>query len=264
MLELLISATGKSVNGINKNVKSMRKASCTVICQNREEEVIPEDIAGNGNVRVYSYAERGVSKSRNRALRAMSEPIALLSDDDVVFLSGFEEKIIAAFDKNPYADIICFQILNQEGKLFKDYYRCERSLSKLNCFKVSSIEIAFRSDRVRSSGLVFDEYFGLGSRYPLGEETIFLCDALDKGLKVHYVPETIAIHPSNSSGRVHSREKIIARGAQLRRIYRNTSCLWALLFALKKKGEYSGEYTIGQYFNLLKLGIKDYEKVCVN
>lgn len=66
--------------------------------------------------------------------------------------------------------------------------------------KLSSVEVAFRLDSIKKNGICFNEYFGAGSRFYMGEENIFLFDCLKRGLKILYVPIKVAdLHIQNSS-----------------------------------------------------------------
>jgi hypothetical protein len=57
-----------------------------------------------------------------------------------------------------------------------------------------------RLDAIRERGIRFDENFGAGATFYLGDEYIFIADALRAGLSGVHLPITIATHPSESSG----------------------------------------------------------------
>lgn len=68
---------------------------------------------------VYSYQEKGVSKSRNRALQKAEAEICIIADDDVKYVDNYEKIILEAYKKYPKADIIVFKIksLDKERKV---------------------------------------------------------------------------------------------------------------------------------------------------
>ena len=59
-------------------------------------------------VRVINVDEKGLSKSRNLAIKNASKKICIIADDDVVYFSNFDHEIITAFNLNPQASIITF------------------------------------------------------------------------------------------------------------------------------------------------------------
>ena len=125
--------------------------------------------------------------------------------------------------------------------------------------KVSSIEIAFRRDRIIQNKLYFDLRFGLGSDFPTGEEVIFLSDALKMNLKIKYIPKVIVIHPAQSSGGAYTNNpKLIqAKGAMFYRIFGFWGYFISILFAVKKFN--SSNYSLLNFFMLMIKGIRSFK-----
>lgn len=201
----------------------------------------------------------GLSKSRNFALSVATGEYCLVADDDVTFIDNVEQYIIDAFEKTG-ADILTFQIKTPGGNYFKNYSSKPFKHTKMSLMRVSSIEIVFNRDSISRSGLLFDERFGLGALFPTGEETIFLCDALDKGMSICYIPMPIVIHPAESSGgNFHQNTRLIeSKGAMFYRIYGAYAYIIAILFSLKKY-HLSGFSFIKFYFSMLA-GISNFKK----
>jgi glycosyltransferase involved in cell wall biosynthesis len=174
----------------------------------------------SGDFEFISYLERGLSKSRNRAIENCQADIALIADDDVEFIPDFDKKIGDAFANFPDADVITFRVRTPEGQPYKKSY-LDHSFQhgRTSIYKTSSVEIAFRPDKVKGKGLRFDERFGLGAKYSSGEEVIFLNDCINAGLKLRYVPEEIVIHPLESSGKILDENYFKSKGAIVRRLY---------------------------------------------
>lgn len=168
----------------------------------------------------FSYSDRGLSKSRNRAIEKTSAEIALISDDDVRFVPNLEQEIVQAFATYPEADVLTFRIKTPEGFPYKQSYKNTAfTHTSSSIYKVSSVEIAFRPARIKQANIRFDERFGLGAEFKSGEEVIFLNDCLKAGLKVMYVPLTVGIHPLESSGKILDKEYFRSKGAIIRRLY---------------------------------------------
>ncbi|SHO64446.1 hypothetical protein SAMN04488108_3456 [Algoriphagus zhangzhouensis] len=183
-----------------------------------------------------SFNERGLSKSRNRAIENTKSKFALISDEDVKFVNDIEQKVVDAFQKYPDSDILTFKIETPEGTPYKTSYPDESFIhTRSTIYRVSSVEIVVRVDSVRKKGLMFDENFGLGAKYSSGEEVIFLNDAMNSGLKLRYVPETLVFHPLESSGKVLDKKYFRSKGAIVRRLYGfNPSLGLGLLFLAKQ------------------------------
>ncbi len=55
----------------------------------------------NQQIKMVSVKERGLSKSRNKAIELADHQYCLLCDDDEVFENNYAEIILQGFDKNP-------------------------------------------------------------------------------------------------------------------------------------------------------------------
>lgn len=135
---------------------------------------------------IINTTERGLSNSRNHAIRNAIGKICLFCDDDEVLESNYVETITNAFKKHK-ADIIVF-------KLNFLHKKCPNKIIKLNLFNAGNItspQIAINRIKILSSEISFCEKMGSGTGNGAGEENKFICDSLKLGLKAKYVPELI-------------------------------------------------------------------------
>lgn len=270
MIELLLSSLRTSERAWNKflerNGDTLRGLALLVV----EQIPGPQDgplleekhpsTPQTGPIRVLSYHERGLSLSRNRALDNASGDICLLSDDDVLYLPDLSDILSRAFEENPEADIITFQATDPDGRPLKNYPRSATRLNLLSASRVSSIEIAFRRSSAIKAGLRFDTLFGLGAKYPIGEEYIFVTDALKRGLTVIHLPIPILTHPIESSGRKHDERTTFARGAMMARVFGWAAFPLDLVFAVKKLPLYKKDRRFTAYLTSLLSGSWDHLK----
>lgn len=178
-----------------------------IVNQTSEHNILESN---SPNIRVLNCFEYGLSKSRNLAIKNSIGEIALIADDDVVYLPGFEKKIIEAFKKYPGAALITFQFLGKDELPKKNYNNNERKIDSLkNEPDLSSVELALRPEIITKNKVSFNEHFGLGAEFPSGEETLFLKEALNKGLEVYHVPQLILSHPGETTGSRQGSEKYI-------------------------------------------------------
>ncbi len=258
MLELLISTNKENLYDVIDNFKNYKNCKKTIIWQQEKNKDISISI-NDPTIRLFLFHEMGLAKSRNRAIELASEEICLFCDDDTLYTPGFEEHIQKAFEENPGADIITFQIKTPEGNLFKDYPKDKMFHNLRTIMKVSSIEIAFKRTSILKAGLKFDERFGLKSNFPTGEENIFLADAIKKGLKILYIPVPIAIHPVETSGRTFDETLVKAKGAMFYRIFKEKAYLVSFLFAIKKYK--NSPFSLLEFYNLMLKGINEFKSL---
>lgn len=199
-LEVLLSCMfEKGFSIINRS--NLASSKVLVINQTNIEK---ELIETKNNCTMISCNERGLSKSRNKALNYATGDICLISDNDEYFDKDFEQKIKNAYQSNPEADIIIFQL---EG-LNKKLGSVERKMKKLDLFRVSSQQISFKRESIIKNNLKFDELLGAGTNNGGGEENKFLLDAFKKHLNIYFIPENIAkLNEQNTSTWFHGYNK---------------------------------------------------------
>lgn len=184
-LEVLVSCMGQNDIDIVKKSRIVSDVLIINQCEKKGEEFYH---CGNQAIRKMDFPERGLSRSRNRAIENAQGDICLICDDDEVFEKHYEERILKAFGKNPEADIIVFRMVNRPCRLKP----CVHRLSYLECLKVSSWQIAFRRKSIIDTKIRFDIYMGAGTGNGGGEEIKFLLDCYKEGLKIYHVPVEIA------------------------------------------------------------------------
>lgn len=204
----------------------------------------------------------GLSKSRNKAIsNSNDDGIALLADDDLVYVDNYVELIQKAFDENPEYDIIRFQV---EGinKPFKTYENQSKRLGYLSSLKTSSVEIAFRIEKIKNANIQFNEQFGAGSIYRMGEENIFLYECLRKGLKIKYEPIKIAnLHIGESSWfKGFNKKYFHDRGAIFSALSKRWAVVLILQFALRHYKKYKSKMTLLQAIKEMLSGHKEYKR----
>lgn len=227
---------------------------------NQCDKIYDDEIQHNGmKVKWFNDSERGLSKSRNMALKYATGDICVLADDDLVYVENYKDLIIEQFKLHPDADIITFQVEGIEKK-FKNYHKKTRELNHLTSMKVSSVEIAFRLKKINELDIKYDEKFGAGSKYKMGEENIFLTHCIKKGLKILYVPVKIAdLHIGESSWfNGYNKDYFISKGAQFTAMSESLSLLYILQFALRKHALYKKEISLPNALSNMLQGRSEY------
>ncbi len=214
-------------------------------------------------VRFLSSTARGLSVSRNAAMEAAGEKgaeLCIFCDNDCRYVPDYERIITGAFDRHPEADILVFFIRRKERQ--HPVFRRDTRMGRLASMKIFSPEIAFRLNAVKQAGLSMDPLFGAGAAYGMGEENIFLFDALRAGCKLVYIPEQIAeLLPTPSTWFQGYNETFFKnRGAGYARMSPAFSGILILQFALRKQGLYRGSgISAGEALRWMREGKKEYE-----
>jgi glycosyltransferase involved in cell wall biosynthesis len=191
--------------------------SILIINQTQENNLLISDFP---SVRVINSLERGLSKSRNLGLQKAKGKIILLADDDEIFKKDFDSIISNSHCKYPDATVISFRIEKPDGGLFKKYpNNTLENVSQLDIFNVLSIEISINKAAFDELNIKFDENFGLGSHFLMGEEAIFLTDIKNKKQRIIIESKVIAIHPAISTDdKLNFKQRYYVQGAFLSRV----------------------------------------------
>lgn len=235
--EILVATTNRTtldfIDNMFKN-NDLEHYHLLIINQTGENKLLVSDVP---NIRVINAFERGLSRSRNLAIQHAIGDICLLADDDVVFLEGFENKIMESYDQLKDADLITFKTITTENKPYSNY---PKKVTGLEDFyrKVLSIEITFKRDVILKNNISFNENFGLGSVFQDCENRLFFEDVFTtKQIKAYFSPEFIVVHkPFSTSDEVTSDRYMFARSA---------------LF-YKKHGVFGWLYVIKLLFSLVR------------
>ena len=208
-----------------------------VVINQCDREAYNEYPTLSGTARMYSVTERGLTKSRNMAIDNARGDVCLICDDDEVFVSDYEKRILDAYKELPQADVVIFKMIGRPAS-FPDK-TVELKFPKT--MKVSSWQISFRREKLLASGVRFDTLLGAGSGNGAEEELKFLLDCQRAGLKIYYAPVEIAsVAQEESTWFGGFTETFFEnRGATTRYILGlPLASLYALYYVVRKKGLY--------------------------
>ena len=232
---------------------------CVVInqCDRQTERMVRHETPeGPVNVTYVETTERGLSRSRNMALRKAKQDVCLLCDNDVEYVKDYDRIVERAFERFPEADIIVFFIKRPERQ--EPIFTRPKRMGYLSTLKIFSPEIALRRRNV--SDITFNEMFGAGAKYFMGEENIFLYECLKRGMKIMYVPEMIAKTRDEESTwfKGYDKEFFVSRGANYTAMSRlfAPGLIWQ--FALRKKALYRDGMSVQEAVKAMFCGRREY------
>lgn len=182
------------------------------------------------NIRVINTEERGLSQSRNLAIKEAIGEICLVADDDVRYVKDLKTSITAAYKKHQDAVVITFQMTNFEGELYRNYPNISVHAQK-TIESVNGVVISFKPEALRNTNTYYDPHFGLGCTFQTANEFVFMKNVLQSGLRALFVKEVILSHPNHSSGREMGSDRVIyARAALMHKYYGYLSYLWVFKY----------------------------------
>lgn len=209
-------------------------------------------------VRSFSMAERGVGLSRNTALMRSEGDVILFSDEDIVLDDGYEGKILSAFDRNPDADLILFNVEVDPSRATFHNDSVHR-VHWYNYGRYGTVAAAIRREALIRAGINFSLLFGGGARYSNGEDSLFLHDCLKKGLHLYTEIENIGSETYRESTWFHGyNEKFFFdRGVLYAYLYGPMAKIWTLRYLLTKKKVLCADVPISKAYKLMKSGIRE-------
>lgn len=156
-------------------------------CDHNSVEIFEHN---NQDVIYYNFAERGVGLNRNNSLMRANADICLFADDDMVYENNYDKIVERAFDENPYADVLIFNL--KEKTPTRKMITKKSKVGYFNYLRYGTARIAVRLNSIKKCGIFFNLSFGGGTEHCHGEDNLFLHACLKNGLKVVAVPEYIA------------------------------------------------------------------------
>ena len=205
---------------------------------------------------------KGLSRSRNLAITHCPSPYLLIADDDQTFEITGIKNALKFMQARPDCAVLTGRVSCPENGLFKSYPTTVRSHSWRSLLSVQSLEMLLNVSKIRHYGQFFDLDFGLGSQYPIGEESIFLYDLYQKKALLLQAPVTLAFHPIEASDTQASLTLFYARGASFKRMFNGVALLLLPLYAYRQNKRYQRSFfqVFSLFYYLLK-GFWGYKKV---
>lgn len=207
LLNSLMEQTGVELEVIIVSQKNHKKVEEVIFEYDLKIKHIPID-------------KLGLSIARNIGIRECQGNIITFSDDDCWYPNNVLKQVESDFSNEDSIDIICYQIFDPEKKVYLRNYKSNAYyLNKINLLNRLSIEIFINTDKVSLNDIKFDEEFGLGAKYPSGEENIILNDLIKKKYKGKSIPDVIVYHSKKQQNTQIPPSLFISKGALFRRIF---------------------------------------------
>lgn len=253
-LQVLVAAMHADAR---KLCETMGIATDAIIVDQCEEFAYEEFEYQNKQIRCFHMKERGVGLSRNTALLRSDSDICLFSDEDIVLEPDYEATILKAFEENPDADVIAFN-LDVDPRRATYHNEKNRRIRWYNFGRYPTYAVAARREVLHRAGVTFSLLFGGGAKYSNGEDSLFLHDCLKKGLHLYANTGKIGSETYRESTWFHGfNEKFFYdRGYLFAHLYGRAAYIWLLRYALTKRKMYEG-VSMKQAYKWMCAGLKD-------
>ena len=240
------------------------KINSDVLIVNQCDKDGYEEITVNGHLwRMIYTTERGSGKSRNMAIKNAKGDILLFCDDDEELTDNYSDIVLNAFEREPKAYGIVFNVerINLDEK--QKHYRITKYRKAPSYRGYGWPMVAIKRLPIIENGIVADERFGSGSIWSCGEDSLFEIDMIKKKLWIYENPATIASidYSGGSQWFFGMNEKFFYdKGAFIERVYRSSiSKLLRIYYrAFRTRGDKTLSFS--EKVKWIKNGMKGYRK----
>ena len=243
-----------------------QKDRCLLNQMNIQSDAVVVNQCDNDHIECFDYCghqvlwinstERGLSRSRNMAMKRASADICVFADDDIRYYDGYPSAILNAFLQLPDSEILTFNI-NTSGK-HQSIVPIKKVRKAPRNKYYGSIRLAFRRQPVVDARLRFHEEFGAGAIYRSGEESLFLREARNAGLSVYENPHYIADvdYSSSSWFEGYTEKYYFDKGAFLAAAYGNLAIIYSAYFLLQSMR--ISKLPVWSVYRAMRKGMKAY------
>lgn len=258
-IEVLLSVMQIKNEKEYKNKLQQNNIKSNVVAINQVKDETNIFNITEGRQKIFSYKEKGASKSRNRLLEKAHGDICIFADDDTKYVENYEEIIKEEFHNKPDADVIIFFVENKNLAREKNKKIGSKKLNKLDVMKVRTYEIALKQEaikKIKKLNIRFDNNFGPGGIFNKGEETIWVSDLLKKGFKIYSVNKKIGFATNEKSTWFtgYNEKYLYDQGAIFYRLSPRWYRLLNLQYVIRKYFQYKENVNVYKAYKQMCLG----------
>ena len=244
--------------------KEMNLQTDAILANQCDEYSYKKYVEKDGSiVELISTTDRGVGKNRNKALMNASGKYILCSDQDMIYVNGYQKIIEDAFEKCPKADIIIFKLeyLNRFTPGRKEDRKFKR-VHIWNCMRYGTARVVMRKSAIDKACLSFSILYGGGAKYSSGEDSLFIREAFRKRLKVYTSPIVIAKVKQETSSWFHgyTDKFFIDKGILIANAFPYTKFLLIYYFSFRMKN-LTDEYNFFKILKLMRQGFNEFRRL---
>ncbi|WP_461205040.1 glycosyltransferase family A protein [Clostridium sp. DL1XJH146] len=254
-LQVLLSIMNRDDFTIVEKMNIQSKAIVINQCDKNQFEKLR--YKGN-SIEFISLAERGVGLSRNNALMRATEDICLFADDDIVYVDGYKDIVINAFQNNPKADFIVFNVPSKNPDDPSSIIKRKNRVRFFTCQRYGTFQMAVKTKKIREKNIYFSLLFGGGAKYSAGEDSIFITECIKKKLKVYAEPTIIGTVSQQESTwfKGYTDKFFLDRGALFHCLWKKWAWILCLQFAIRHRKMFRQDKGWVEAYLLMRKGTK--------
>ncbi|MBQ9614441.1 MAG: glycosyltransferase family 2 protein [Lachnospiraceae bacterium] len=257
-LEVLVAAVQENEVTLAEHMNLSTEA---VICNQCQLFEYKEFERKGRLVRCYEFTERGVGRNRNNALMRAEGELVLFGDEDIVYNDDYEERVLRAFEENPQADILMFNVTAVESRQTYENVR-PKPVRWYNYGRYPTYAMCARLESLRKANVWFSLLFGGGAPYSNGEDTLFIHDCLKRRLKIYAVPVIIGHEMARENNEStwfngYNEKFFYDRGVLYHYLYGIMERPFALRFLLTKRKTMCVQIPLHKAYALMVKGMKE-------
>lgn len=215
------------------------------------------------NVTVLSRNERGVGKNRNLALFHSQADVVLFADNDIRYYDGYSEKIQKCYSEHPDADIIVFNFKKKcDDGCMRNTNTKNKKAGLRDITRFGAPTITAKRESLLKNRICFSLLFGGGAKYSCGEDSLFLMDCYNNGLKIYLCDETLGENVQRESTWFTgiNEKYIFDKGVLFGAMCPKTYGFVIRFHAFKHRKRYSQYGSAEKVIKLMLKGAKEYKK----
>lgn len=179
-LQLLVSTMNQTDYSL---IKKMNIKTDAIVINQCDKNSYKEFTLNGHKIIWVCSTERGVGRSRNRAILLSDADILVFADDDVEYFDDYEQRIISEFERNPSKSLITFNLTSLNPERYEYIVRNRKKLHQYNCLKYGAFRIAIKRKALLKNNIFFSLLFGGGAKYQAGEDNLFITNCLNVGIR---------------------------------------------------------------------------------
>ncbi len=244
-------------------IEQMNIQSDVVYANQSDKTAYDETSFGEYTAKMVTTDTRGVGINRNLSLLYSSGEYVLISDDDMKYVDGYPELVEKAFAENPNADGIVFNIVTIGEDLGRRQNVKSKRVRWYNALNYGAARLAVKQTALKREGIMFNTNFGGGTKYSAGEDTLFVCDMLKKGLKLYTYPVAIAAVDQTTSTwfKGYNEKYYYDKGALFSAISKRWAKPLCLQEVIRHRQYEQNGMTLLQTYKIMTQGIKGYKSL---
>ena len=243
---------------------SMNLQTDAVIANQADDNSYEQQQINGHTVKLITTNTRGTSRNRNIALCHSTAKYVLFSDDDLVFVDGYEQLIESEFANHPEANAIKFNLYNisQSRKITMKQIETFGPATRRNMGASGVWGLVVKRDVLIRENLFFQEDFGPGTSNYCGEDTIFLQRLINAKVGFYRSPVVIAgIDQTNSSWfEGHNEKYFTVTGKIFAATYPHIAYLLAIRSAFRFSRREGCSMNFSEIIKCYRKGIAEYLK----